>query len=251
MRRVSVAVPVERAEEARAQMLELFPAGFEEVDRADGIELVAYTDAGGEERLWHAFGGARGEDVAADWRERWKEFHRPVRIGPLWIGPSWYEPPADATPIVIEPGRAFGTGAHPTTQLCIELLLELERGSVVDLGCGSGVLAIVAARLGFSPVVALDADESAVFATASNAAANGVAVEARRLDVLADDVPATDVALANITRAALEEVAPRLRCAWVVSSGYLPTDRQPLPAFHHLRRITRSGWAADLYEAAE
>ncbi len=161
-------------------MLELFPQGFEEVDLADGIELVAYTDASGEERLWHVFGGVRGQDVAADWRDRWKAFHHPVRVGPLWIGPPWHDPPADAIPVVIDPGRAFGTGAHPTTQLCVELMLELEPTSVVDFGCGSGVLSIVAAKLGFAPVIALDADENAVAATIANAAANGVEVDARR-----------------------------------------------------------------------
>ena len=70
-------------------MLELFPHGFEEVDDHGGVELVAYTDAAGEERLWHTFGGARAEDVAADWRDRWKAFHQPVRVGDLWIGPPW------------------------------------------------------------------------------------------------------------------------------------------------------------------
>jgi ribosomal protein L11 methyltransferase len=228
-------------------MIELFPEGFEEVDRADGIELVAYTDAGGEERLWHAFGGVTRTDVAGDWRDRWKEFHRPVRVGPLWIGPSWHEAPAGATAIVIEPGRAFGTGAHPTTQLCVELLLELEPSSVVDLGCGSGVLAIVAAKLGFAPVIALDADDHAVAATASNAAANGVAVEARRADVLVEELPGADLALANITRPALEALAPRLRSERLVSSGYLPTDPRRLRPFRHVRRVTRDGWAADLH----
>src|SRR5207302_10084289 len=110
-------------------------------------------------------------DIAADWRDRWMAFHRPVLIGPIWIGPPWCEPPADAISIVIEPGRAFGTGAHATTRLCIELLLELERGSLVDLGCGSGVLAIAAAKLWSSPVLALDSDQGAVAATAANAAA--------------------------------------------------------------------------------
>ncbi len=230
-------------------MIELFPEGFEEVDHADGIELVAYTDAGGEERLWHTFGGVRKTEIAGDWRDRWKEFHRPVRVGPLWIGPSWHEPPADATTIVIDPGRAFGTGAHPTTRLCVELLLELEPSSVVDLGCGSGILAIVAAKLGFAPVVALDADENAVTATAQNAAANGVSVDARRVDILAKEAPAAELALANITRPALEALAPRLRCKRLVSSGYLPTDPRELPAFRLVRRNTRDGWAADLYEA--
>jgi ribosomal protein L11 methyltransferase len=230
-------------------MLELFPEGFEEVEGLDGIELVAYTDAGGEERLWHAFGGARGEDVAADWRDRWKEFHRPVRLGKLWIGPAWHQPPNDATAVVIDPGRAFGTGAHPTTQLCIQLLLELETGSVVDLGCGSGVLAIVAAKLGFDPVVALDADANAVSATRSNAEANNVELDVRQADVLADELPLTDIVLANITWPILETLAPRLRSNRLVSSGYLPTDPESLPPFRHVRRVTRDGWAADLHEA--
>jgi ribosomal protein L11 methyltransferase len=230
-------------------MLELFPEGFEEVDRADGIEFVAYTDSRGEERLWHSFGGARGEDVAADWRDRWKSFHHPIRVGPLWIGPPWHDAPTDATKIVIDPGRAFGTGAHPTTQLCIELLLDLEPGSAVDFGCGSGVLAIVAAKLGFAPVVALDADANAIEATRLNAAANGVAVDVRLADVLADPPPAADLALANITRPATATLAPRLRSSRLVASGYLPTDEPSLPGFEHVRRVTRDGWAADLYDA--
>jgi ribosomal protein L11 methyltransferase len=231
-------------------MLELFPEGFEEVDGADGIELIAYTDSGGEERLWHSFGGVRGEDVAADWRDRWKSFHHPVRLGPLWVGPPWHDSPADATAIVIDPGRAFGTGAHPTTQLCIKLLLELEPGSVVDVGCGSGVLAIVAAKLGFAPVVALDADANAVEATRRNAAANSVVVDVRLADALTDSPPAGEVALANITRPAVTTLAPRLRCRRLVASGYLVTDEPPLPAFTHVRRVTRDGWAADLYDAS-
>jgi ribosomal protein L11 methyltransferase len=232
-------------------MIELFPEGFEEVDHADGVELVAYTDAGGEERLWHVFGGVRRTDVPGDWRDRWKEFHRPVRIGKLWIGPSWYEPPADATAVVLDPGRAFGTGAHATTRLCVELLLEEERSSVVDLGCGSGILAIIAAKLGFAPVVAIDSDDNAVAATSANAAANKVSVETRRADILVEDVPPSELVLANITRPALEMLAPRLRCERLVSSGYLPTDSKEIASFRHVRRLTRDGWAADLYEAAQ
>jgi ribosomal protein L11 methyltransferase len=250
VRRVSVAVPAERAEEARAQMLELFPQGFEEVDSADGVELVAYTDAGGEERLWHTFGGVRGQDVAADWRDRWKSFHRPVQIGPLWIGPPWDDAPDGLVPVVIDPGRAFGTGAHPTTQLCIELLLGIQPAGLVDFGSGSGVLSIVAAKLGFAPVVALDTEESAVQATLANAAANGVAVDARRVDVLTELLPEEEVALANITRPAVESLAPRLRSRRLLTSGYLPTETTSLPGFTHVRRITREGWAADEYERA-
>jgi ribosomal protein L11 methyltransferase len=232
-------------------MLELFPEGFEEVDSNESVELVAYTDPGGEERLWHVFGGARGDDVAADWRERWKAFHRPVQVGSLWIGPPWVDTPADAVTVVIEPGRAFGTGAHPTTQQCVELLMELERGSVVDLGCGSGVLSIAAAKLGFAPVIALDSDEAAVDATRANAEANDVEVQASLADILAAELPRTDVALANITRPTLEAIAPAVRSRRLIGSGYLPTDGTELVGFRHVRRVTRDSWAADLYEAAE
>ena len=232
-------------------MLELFPEGFEEIVARDEVELVAYTDAGGEERLWHAFGGVRGDDVAADWRNRWKQFHRAVQVGSLWIGPPWLTLPAGADAVVIEPGRAFGTGSHPTTQLCTELLREVGRGSLVDLGCGSGVLAIVAAKLGFAPVHAFDLDENAVAATRANAAANGVQVVARRTDILSGDVPAADVAVANVTRDVVERLVPRLQAALFIASGYLPTDPVELPPFRHRRRVTRDGWAADLYEAAE
>jgi len=232
-------------------MLELFPEGFEEVDSSESVELVAYTDPGGEERLWHAFGGARGDDVAADWRERWKAFHRPVQVGSLWIGPPWVDTPADAVTVVIEPGRAFGTGAHPTTQQCVELLMELERGSVVDLGCGSGVLSIAAAKLGFAPVIALDSDEAAVEATRANAEANDVEVQTSVADILATELPRTDVAVANITRPTLEAIAPAVRSRRLIGSGYLPTDGTELVGYRHVRRVTRDSWAADLYEAAE
>ena len=232
-------------------MLELFPEGFEEVDHADGVELVAYTDPAGEEQLWQAFGGVRAEDVDADWRERWKEFHRPVRVGKLWIGPSWHDPPPDATPIVIDPGRAFGTGGHPTTQLCIELLLEEQPADIVDLGCGSGVLAVVSAKLGFDPVLAFDVDRNAIAATTANAAANDVSVDAQIADILTGALPATELGVANITHGVLQAVAPRLQCRRLISSGYLPTDSVECPPLRHLRRITRDGWAADVYEVPQ
>jgi len=179
------------------------------------------------------------------------EILRPVQIGPLWIGPSWHDAPADATAIVLDPGRAFGTGAHATTRLCIELLLEEQPCPVIDIGCGSGVLSIAAAKLGFAPVLALDSDENAVAATAANAAANGVSVETRHADLLIEEPPASELVLANITRQVLEELAPRLRCGRLVSSGYLPTDEVELATFNHVRRVTQDGWAADLYEAAQ
>ena len=183
-------VPDARAEEARAVMLELFPEGFEELG-GDGaaLELAAYTNAAGEERIWQAFGGAASADVEEDWQDRWRQFHKPVRVGSLWIGPPWEEPDGDATAVVIDPGRAFGTGGHPTTQLCLQLLEREERGSVLDVGCGSGVLSIAAAKLGFAPVRAFDFDPQAVEATERNAADNGVTVDVGLAD-LRDERPA-------------------------------------------------------------
>ncbi len=228
-------------------MLELFPAGFEELDTSDGVELAAYTDASGEEQLWHAFGGARADDVAAGWEDRWRTFHRPVTVAGLWVGPPWETPPPGATAVVIEPARAFGTGAHPTTRLCLELLLDVERRSVVDVGCGSGVLSIAAAKLGHAPVLAVDDDVAAVEAARANALANGVEVEVRRGDVLRAALPEADLALANIDAAALRALAPNLRSGAVIASGYYAVERPELPGWRHDERRERDRWAADLY----
>ena len=227
-------------------MLELFPQGFEELDADHGVELVAYTDAGGEERLWQAFGGARGADVGEGWEHRWRDFHRPSRVGPLWLGPPWLDPPHDSIPVVIEPGRAFGTGSHATTRLCLELLLDLERGSLLDAGCGSGVLAVAAAKLGFAPVVAVDSDPAAVDAARANAAANGVELEVRLADAFVDELPRADLVVVNITLEAVASLAARLAAPLVVASGFLAGARPAPDGYRLLRRAESDGWAAEV-----
>ncbi len=231
-------------------MLELFPEGFEEAEVGAELELAAYTAEAGEERL-RALGAVSTSAVEAGWAETWKRSHRPLRVGPLWVGPPWEEPDPGALAIVIDPGRAFGTGAHPTTRLCLELLLERERGTLVDLGCGSGVLAVAAAKLGFSPVIALDSDEAAVEATCANAAANRTAVEARRADVLADTLPIVDVGVANIALPVIERLGERLAARLLVSSGYLVGAEPQMPAWKRLERREAGGWAADLLSRTE
>jgi ribosomal protein L11 methyltransferase len=174
-----------------------------------------------------------------------------VRVGPFWIGPPWEEPGRDAVPVVIDPGRAFGTGAHPTTQLCVELVAELEPDSLLDVGCGSGVIAIAAALLGFSPVCAVDADPAAVDATRRNAMANGVVLDIRELDADVDELPAAELVVANISLAGVERVLQRTAARVVVTAGYLSRDEPRVGRYRRRKRRVRDGWAADVLERAQ
>jgi ribosomal protein L11 methyltransferase len=172
-------------------------------------------------------------------------------VGPLWIGPPWQLPPRDAVPVVIDPGRAFGTGAHATTQLCLELVIELEPTSLLDVGCGSGVIAIAAALLGFTPVVALDVDTAAIDATTRSAAVNGVNIDVRRLDLVTDVLPKTELAVANISLDLVQTVLARTDARLVVASGFLERDHVEHGAYRRRARRVREGWAADLLERSE
>jgi ribosomal protein L11 methyltransferase len=224
-----------------ALLLHIFPDGVEELDGAYAV----YAD---EPPV--GFDVVRADDVDDDWSERWREFHHGVRVGRFWVGPPWEVPQAEEA-IVIDPGRAFGTGAHPTTRLTLELLQTLEPGSLLDIGCGSGVLSIGAAKLGFAPVHAIDVDAAAVEATAENARANGVAVDARLLDGLVDELPAVDVALANVALDVVERLLPRVPAARIVTSGYLERDRPEVPGWTPIARAAVDGWAADVFERSD
>jgi ribosomal protein L11 methyltransferase len=228
--RLAVRVARAEAEAVLAELLELSPGGLEEREVGDdAIEFVLYG-APGELPSLPAVRAAAGDavvdvttsEIPDDWSERWKAFHRPVdvswrfrrlRVRPPWeppldirSHPPTHQPPID---LVIDPGQAFGTGAHHTTRLCLELLLELEpSGALADWGCGSGVLAVAAARLGFDPVLACDFDPAAVEATRANAAANGVPqIDVSRVDLRREQRPWAPVVLANLVRPLLLEVA--------------------------------------------
>ena len=230
-------------------MLELFPEGFEEVDRPQGTELAAYTDSAGEERMWAFFSGARAADVDGGWEDKWRAFHRPVQVGKLWVGPPWERAPAGVRAVVIDPGRAFGTGSHPTTQLCLAALQELEPQPLLDVGCGSGVLSIAAALLGFSPVTAVDVEAPSIEATRANAEANGVSVDARR--VRADErLPSAPLAVANISLESVEALPSRIDARTLVTSGYFANAQPRLPGYAHTGRSVLDGWACDVYDAA-
>jgi ribosomal protein L11 methyltransferase len=208
-----------------------------------------FTDGDGESLLRAAFADVTSEVVAAGWEDRWKEFHHPVRAGGLWIGPPWIEAPSREQAIVVDPGRAFGTGAHPTTRACIELLSRLERGSLLDAGCGSGVIAVAAALLGFTPVFAVDVDDVAVEVASKTARANGVVVHAALADVLVDELPAADLVVANIELPIVERLLLRGPAPIALTSGYFASKRPDVAGWDAVERLELEGWAADVLVA--
>jgi len=239
-------VPAGEAEAARARLLDLAPAGFEEVEGDGWLELALYADEAGERRARAALGDVAVTPVEAGWEDRWRTFHRPVVVGGLWIGPPWEHPPDGVSTVVVDPGRAFGTGAHPTTRACIELLADQERGSCLDAGCGSGVVAVAAVRLGFGPVAAADLDPEAVEAAEATARRNDVTVDAWQADVLRDELPPTDVLVANIELGVVEALLGRVPARVAVTSGYLAHEAPAAAGWERAARLELDGWAADV-----
>ena len=243
-----------------AELLELAPAGVEQVDGDGWVEYALYGAPGelpafpdGEAEIGGARVRVRGEPVADDWAERWKAFHEPVLVAErVFIRPPWAERRAGALDLVIDPGQAFGTGAHPTTRLSLELLLSLPpEGSLADLGCGSGVLGIAAALLGFGPVAAVDNELAALDATRANASVNGVQLDRiERVNLRDESPPQADVVVANLVRPLLLDVAGRMsgRPSALIVSGVLDAEANEVaaafaPLTERERRSDR-GWTA-------
>jgi ribosomal protein L11 methyltransferase len=263
---IRLALRVRRAdaEIALAELLALAPSGVEEVDLGDVIEYAVYGPPGElptlpdlEAAAGDALVEIRTTEVAGDWAERWRQFHKPIVVGGrMHVRSPWHEARTDLEEVVIDPGQAFGTGAHDTTRLCLELLCELDpHGAFVDLGCGSGVLAIAAAKLGWQPIAGVDHEAVSVAATLQNAAVNGVDVEASRFDLLRDGpAPCAPTMAANllrplllaVARAGFAGTAPRA----LVASGLLRHEADEVAAAferhglrEHARRETAE-WAA-------
>ena len=223
MNRYSLRVPAADAEIALARMLELFPEGVEEERDGGDVVLTGYAEEPPAPDL-------EPQAVEPGWEDAWRAFHRPVRVGPLWIGPPWFPP--EEVAVVIDPGRAFGTGAHGSTRAALELLAGLDPSPALDLGCGSGVLS----------VAAFDVDPLAVGATAENAARNGVEVAVALADVLADPLPSAPLWLANLELGILERLLERADLpARILASGL--TADQTLGGSP---RAEVDGWAAEL-----
>ncbi len=229
MIRLAVRVDRAHAEIVLAELLELAPDGVEETQLGEEVIEYAVYGAPGElpslPDLKAAAGPALVEistsETADDWQERWRRFHRPILVRSpaqarnsggagatpaLYVRPPWESAVGDGVEeIVIDPGQAFGTGAHATTRLCLELVLEmaslgLASGPLLDVGTGSGVLAIAAARLGFAPVLALDHELQSVDAAQVNASVNGVSIAVERFDLRNEPLPQLGgaVVLANL-----------------------------------------------------
>lgn len=283
MIRLAVRLSRDQAEVVLAELLELAPAGVEEVDL--GGEVVEYAVYGPPGELpalpdLHAIAGAALVEVSTseipdDWQQRWRDFHRPVLVSPpasafaipsLHVRPPWepsYAGPDHAAEIVIDPGQAFGTGAHATTRLCLELLLEVaaaerRRGPLLDIGTGSGVLAIAASVLGYAPVLALDNDPASTLAATENAAANDVVLDIRPFDLHVEPVPdlgtgEAPTVLANLLRPLLIELAGVLAGppANLLAGGLLAEEADEVAAhlcsrlgMHERERRRQGEWAA-------
>jgi ribosomal protein L11 methyltransferase len=278
--RLAVRVRREHAELVLAELLELAPSGVEETDLEGEVVEYAIYGAPGElpalPDLKAAAGGALvevgTEEIADDWAQRWRSFHRPLVLDRrLTVRPPWEPPNGTPVDVVIDPGQAFGTGSHATTRLCLELMLGdrpggdhlgaiargaiapgRSRGSFVDLGCGSGVLAIVAAKLGWAPVTGLDHDPAAVSAARANAEVNGVELEVRGFDLRVEQVPECDFLAANVLASPLRAWAASQRALppKLILSGLLTDEADGVAAAFNARglrereRRTQGDWTA-------
>ena len=197
----------------------------------------------------------------ADWANAWKAFYKPFRVGRrLVVTPPWEHPELDPDdiPLVIDPGMAFGTGSHPTTQLCLTALEDYVKpgASVADIGTGSGILAIAAAKLGASLVAANDNDPLAVKIARENAAANGVSVEVT--DALPTDQH--DVVVANILADVIIGMSAELNAliapgGTLVASGIIDTREDDVQkaledvGLAHLETRRQTEWVALVFQS--
>jgi ribosomal protein L11 methyltransferase len=249
--RLALRCKADQAEQVLAELVELAPGGVEQVDQPNGMpDMVEYAIYGAPGELpdldllqastHNGLVEIESAEVPDDWEERWKRFYFPVLIaGKIYVRPPWEQSAVrgGVEEIVIDPGRAFGTGTHATTRMCLELMLEARSascrrsvepglarligrekpGSFADLGSGSGILAIAAVKVGFDPVLAVDADRAAVLEAARNARDNNVEFGLESMDLRRDPAPVADVVAANL-------MAPLLK---VVAQNWGEADQRP------------------------
>jgi ribosomal protein L11 methyltransferase len=263
--RLAVRCAPEQAELVLAELTVLAPNGVEEERGPGYVEYAIYGGEGELPELGDLDAGVAGgrvevtsSEIPDDWADRWRDFHKPLLVAErLWLRPSW-EPAREGTvDVVVDPGQAFGTGAHPTTRLCLEFLCELEAageagGELVDLGTGSGVLAIGAAKLGWGPVRGYDHEPAAIEAAAANAEANGVELQLERMNLRERLPKLAPVVVANMTAPILKVVAAQMERAprTLICSGLLPDEQDDVAdafgvaGMEEARRRRDGDWAA-------
>lgn len=264
MRHVALTIRAGDLDDVLDRLLPLVPQGVHELPAEEGrLELGVYGDDPAREAIEAAAGAAlvaiRESDADDDPARRRLEAsgRRPPIGGRVVVRPEG-APPADPgmLDVVVEAEHgAFGAGTHPTTVMCLELLLALEPGGAfADLGCGTGVLAIVAVKLGWAPAVALDHEQSAVESAQANAARNGVDVDVVRADLLAIPPPPARTLVANVPVGVHEAVAGRLapETRSVIVSGIVDDDLEAVAGAYGRAGLAvagqavRRGWAAAL-----
>ncbi len=213
------------------------------------------------------YGGAAGPPEqsvslldSADYENEWKKYYRPIELGRLVVVPKWLRYDGNLTEVRIDPGMAFGTGSHETTAMCLELMQKFDFSgkSVYDVGCGSGILGIAAAKLGAGRVVMADIDENAVRAAKENAALNNIDCAILQGDLLTGQTQPADIILANITADVLlrlkKSLKPLLKpCGILILSGIINERAADIraafsdmtPAGH----LQRGEWQAFAYSA--
>lgn len=270
------------AEQAETISDALLECGAASVTFLDAHDTPVYEPLPGETRLWnetivmglwdaatdmdailamlHAQLGEFTYKLEAledkDWERAWMDNFHPMQFGQrLWICPSWHKAPdPNAVNVLLDPGLAFGTGTHPTTSLCLQWLdgLDLNDKTVIDYGCGSGILAVAALKLGARQAIGIDIDPQAVEASAENARRNGV--EQQLSLHLVDEAPTlqADVLVANILAGPLKALAPTLAeltapGSLLALSGLLEEQQDELlhayqPWFEQLHCKAADGW---------
>jgi ribosomal protein L11 methyltransferase len=221
--RLAVRCAPEQADLVLAELTVLAPNGVEEERGPGYVEYAIYGGEGELPELGSIDAVVAGRpievtsaEIPDDWADRWRDFHKPLLVGDrLWLRPSWEPAREGAIDLVVDPGQAFGTGAHPTTRLCLEFLLELSEageasGPLTDLGTGSGVLAIAAAKLGWSPVTGYDHEPAAIEASAANAAVNGVEPQFHRMNLRESLPELAPTCVVNMTSPILKSIASHL-----------------------------------------